>query len=615
MPARSKEQSGPRAPRFAGFRGRLAFTRLALSAALALIGLRIAFIQVVDHQKYAAKSLAQVQSTVQISGLRGAMYDRYGTALALSAPASLVLADDQQISDPAQEAKSISPILGISVDKLTVLLGHHRWGYLVLRTDLGLRAGRQLMRLNPPGIRVFDSTARLYPNQYLAKSVIGGVSSQVTANQTTTKGSAGLEYMYQRTLAGHNGVESTLESPGGVFLPGSQVRVITKSAPGVGLELTLDSSLQFVTEQALATELKYSGGYTGTAVVMDVRTGDVLADASLVNTAVQPGPLTPVTSWGGSVGVRGIAATINNLAFSQVYEPGSVFKIVPFSAALEAGITQATSTFTVPYSVQIAGHTFHDAERHGVEHLSAIDILAYSSNVGTIEISRRVGEMGLLAQVDRLGFGHGTTVNFLGESAGLLKSVANWSASDIASMPIGQVDAVTPIQVLDAYNAIANGGTFVEPRLIRGYVNVNGSVTPARTTPTHRALSVATSDTLANMLEQVVLMGTGTAAQIPGYIVAGKTGTSQIPRPGSAAYITGAYNASFVGFAPADHPVLSMIVIVQRPRTAIFGGTIAAPVFQRVMGYALHHYQIPLSKGRVVLLEPGTKTSLGSDIT
>jgi cell division protein FtsI (penicillin-binding protein 3) len=589
--------------------------RIGLFLAFAILAARLFTLQVLEHATYARQALKMVTQTEHIASLRGNIYDRYGTALAISSPSSLVLADDQQITDPAGEAKSMSSLVGIPTPKLTTMLSHHKWGYLVLRTDLDIGKAHKLMKLNPKGIRTFSSTQRLYPNGFLAKSIIGGISSQVTSNRTSTQGSAGLEYSYQSVLAGKAGLEVQLENGSGFPLPNQTPHVLSKPVPGRGLELTIDSALQFVTEQALGTELRQSGGYSGVAIVMDVRTGDILANASLVNKRVAPGPLTPITDWGGTIGVPGIAASINNLAFTEVYEPGSVFKIVPFSAALEANQIQVTTRFTVPYSMKVAGHVFHDAERHGIESLSAIDILAYSSNIGTIQIASHVGEAGLLAQVNRLGFGRTTDVNFLGESPGILKGVTNWSSSDIASLPIGQVDAVTPIQVLDAYNTIANGGVFVEPRLIRATVSESGHAVATPPSARHRALSLATSDTLANMLEQVVLMGTGTGAQVPGYIVAGKTGTSQIPRPGSASYIAGAYNASFVGFAPADHPVLSMLVLVERPRTAIFGGTIAAPVFQRVMSYALRHYQIPLSQGKVVLLEPGTKSTLGSDIT
>jgi len=346
---------------------------------------------------------------------------------------------------------------------------------------------------------------------------------------------------------------------------------------------------------------------------MDVKTGQILADASLVNTATKAGVLGPIPAWGTSVGVPGIEQTINDLAFTQAYEPGSVFKVVTFSAALAAGDITPTSVFTIPNSMIVGGRLFHDAENHGLEHLSATQILAQSSNIGTYEVGTRVGENGILAQVQRLGFGQTTAVNFPGETAGLLVDAAHWYASDQAALPIGQVDAVPPIQVLDAYNTIANGGTFVEPSLVRGYVQPNGVTTPVAPSATRQALTPAVASTMNTMLQQVVLAGTGTNAIIPGYTVAGKTGTASIPYPGKDLLLSGQYYASFVGYAPANNPVLSMIVVIERPQTTIYGGSASAPVFQQVMSYALRHYGIP-SSGTIVKPLTGS-ASIASDVT
>jgi cell division protein FtsI (penicillin-binding protein 3) len=269
---------------------------------------------------------------------------------------------------------------------------------------------------------------------------------------------------------------------------------------------------------------------------------------------------------------------------------------------------------TVPPSVVVGGRYFHDAETHGLEHLTATQVLALSSNIGTYEIGTRVGEAGILAQVTRLGFGQPTDVAFPGQSPGLLVNTANWYASDQVALPIGQVDAVPPIQVLDAYNAIANGGVFVEPKLVRGYVYANGAVKATAPSAKRVAMSPSVSATMVKMLEQVVLSGTGTNAIIPGYSVAGKTGTASMPYPGKDKLLVGDYNASFVGFAPANNPVLSMIVVVERPETTIFGGSVAAPIFQEVMSYALHHYNIP-SNGTYQKPLKGSGASISSDVT
>jgi cell division protein FtsI (penicillin-binding protein 3) len=585
---------------------RINLLRAALVLAFLFLGLRLFQIQILDHVRYARMSVAQVREDLTTSALRGGIYDRDGQILAVSRPTSLVIADDFQIKHPLREAHAMSPLVKIPVAQLVPLLSEKN-GYVVVNNQLDLNDGRRLTNESFPGVVVESSSVRSYPNGTLAESLLGGVNAK-------GDGTSGLEYEYQHQLAGQSGETREFVSASGVNLPGSHSTVIKKATPGVGLELTIDSSLQFVTERALAKQLKATNGVTGVAVVMDVKTGQILADASLVNTTASAGVLGPVPSWGNDVGVPGIKQTINNLAFTQAYEPGSVFKVVTFSAALQAGLMSPSTVFAVPNSVQVGGRHFHDAEIHPLEHLSATQVLAQSSNIGTYEIGQMVGENGILAQVERLGFGATTSVNFPGETSGLLVNANDWYDADQVALPIGQVDAVPPIQVLDAYNTIANNGAFVEPQLVRGYVDSSGTVKAVPRSATRQALTPSVAQTMNSMLQQVVLDGTGTNAIIPGYSVAGKTGTASIPYPGRDALLSGAYNASFVGFAPANAPVLSMIVVIERPTTTIFGGAVSAPVFQQVMSYALHHYGIP-SNGTIVKPLKGANASIGSDVT
>jgi cell division protein FtsI (penicillin-binding protein 3) len=581
--------------------------RSVLALAFVALGVRLFFIQVVDHAHYAALSVQQVRVNLTTTALRGGIYDRNGQILAVSRPTSLVIADDMQIKHPQREAQAMSALIQLPVTRLVPLLSKSKDGYVILNDELNLNSGRKLASLDFPGITVQNSSVRTYPNGPIATSVLGGTDA-------AGAGSAGLEYQYQKLLAGSTGITREFVSSSGVSLPSSFSTVIRKAKPGVGLELTLDTSLQFVAERDLARQLAATDAVSGVAVVMDVKTGEILADASLANTKSHPGVLGKDSVWGRSVGVPGIEQTINNLAFTQTYEPGSVFKIVTFSAALQAGLITPSSVITVPSSVVVGGRYFHDAEQHPLEHLTATQVLALSSNIGTYEIGTRVGEAGLLAQVERLGFGQPTAVDFPGQSSGLLVNAANWYASDQVALPIGQVDAVPPIQVLDAYNAIANGGVFVEPKLVRGYVYANGTVKATAPSAKRVAISPSVSATMVKMLEQVVLAGTGTNAIIPGYSVAGKTGTATMPYPGKDKLLVGDYNASFVGFAPANDPVLSMIVVVQRPETTIFGGAVAAPIFQEVMSYALHHYNIP-SNGTYQKPLKGGRAAISSDVT
>jgi cell division protein FtsI (penicillin-binding protein 3) len=568
------------------------------------LGARLVFIQVVDHNHYAKLSVEQVKEKLTTTALRGGIYDRYGQTLAVSRPTSLVIADDFQIKHPSTEAAAMSPLVGVPVAKLTSMLSRQS-GYVIINDDLNLNDGRRMTSMAFPGIVVQNSSVRTYPDGTLATSLLGTVNA-------SGSGSSGLEYEYQKLLAGQTGITREYVSSSGVSLPASTATVVKKAKPGVGLELTVDSSLQYVAERDLARQMKSEDALSGLAVVMDVKTGQILADASLVNTKTPTDGLGAIPSFGKNVDYAGIQQTVNNLPFSQAYEPGSVFKVVTFSAALQAGLITPTTIFTVPYSTMVDGRLFHDAEYHGVEHLTATEILAQSSNIGTYEVGERVGEAGILAQVQRLGFGQPTSLNFPDETSGLLVNSSTWEGSDQAALPIGQVDAVPAIQVLDAYNAIANGGIFVQPKLVRAYIEGNGALKATPASATHEVLSPSVDSTMVKLLEQVVLDGTGTEAIIPGYEVAGKTGTATIPVPGKDE-LTDYYNASFVGFAPANNPTFSMIVVLQRPLNDIYGASVSAPVFQAVMSYALHHYGIP-SNGAVQKPLSGA-AGISSDVT
>ena len=370
---------------------------------------------------------------------------------------------------------------------------------------------------------------------------------------------------------------------------------------------------------------------------MDVRTGDILAMANLQATT---GSATTGSATTGSVHCRwggghhrgghrrrlhslhpsstssstsgaalvsradalpaGVKEAPSNTAVTQVYEPGSVFKLVTFSAALAAGVTTPSQVLQVPAALPMGTYTFHDAEQHGTERLTAGDVLAQSSNIGTIEVAQALGKDRLLAQIGNLGFGKPTGLAFPGESQGLVPGPAAWTGTSIGSTPIGQDDAVTAQQILDAYNSVANGGVFVAPRLVRATVSSSGGVAAAPASPAHRVIDPATNAKLVSMLEGVVAAGTGTSAAIDGYTVAGKTGTAQIPDPNHLGYIPGAYVGSFAGFAPAQNPVLSAVVVLDHP-TPIYGGAVAAPVFSTIMAYALHHYGIPTTAAATAL--------------
>jgi cell division protein FtsI (penicillin-binding protein 3) len=586
---------------------RVGVLRVLLLVGVVGLAVQLVNLQVVRASHFAGLSAQQLTANVTIPALRGSIYDRDGQLLAMSVPTKEVVADDMQITHAATEALALAPLLNERVATLTHLLSQHDNGYVVLAKNVSIAVGATLARDALPGIALLDSSVRSNPDGALAQTVLGG-------NYASGAGSAGLEYEYQSLLAGQSGVERVLESPYGVALPSVQPVVLRRPVQGTGLELTLDAPLQFVTEQALGTALVNSGGLTGSAIVLDTRTGQILAMSSLVNTNQSDATLPAPATWPTPTGVRGVYEAQSNLAVANTYEPGSVFKIVPFSEGLSDGVITPTTSFAVPDYVNLDGHVFHDAEQHGLEHLTTTEILEYSSNIGTYEISSRLGESRLLSGIQRLGFGQASGLGWPGESDGILMNAAGFSPTDLAALPIGQEDAVTPLQVLDAYNVIANGGTFVAPSLVRATIGADGTVARAPAPAVRRALPASVAGELVRMLVQVVAGGTGTQAAVSGYTIAGKTGTAQIPYPGRAAYIPGDYNATFVGFAPAQHPVLSMIVVIQRPTPVIYGGSVSAPVFARVMSYALHRYGVPTS-GRVRAPLAGGSVSFLQDVT
>jgi cell division protein FtsI (penicillin-binding protein 3) len=576
-----------------------------LAVAILAIVVRLVDLQVLQTGKYQSAASEELTQQVPIPALRGAIYARNGAVLAMSVPTKTVVADDFQIAHPAAEAARLAPLLGVPRATLAAELHQHS-GYVILARNLSQDLAAKVTAGNFAGITMIDSSERVTPDGALAAPVVGTVHD-------SGAGASGIEYQENRLLAGTSGSETLLESPSGVALPGAPVAERHPAHAGTGVELTLDESLQYTTEQALAAQIEATGAVSGMAEIMDVRTGEILSTANLVNNTPNAGSgpkaLGPQAGSTVNIGPTGpVSEAPSDLAVTQAFEPGSVFKLVTFSAALQDGIITPTTTFTVPDQITLDGSNFHDAEYHPTEQLTATQIIAQSSNIGTSEIAEALGESRLLAQVGHLGFGKVTALHYPGEAAGVIAGPTQWEPTNYVSLPIGQVDAVTAQQVLDAYNAVADGGVLVQPRLVEATVS-GGQVRATTPPPSRRVIPAATDAELTSMLEEVVKTGTGTSAFIPGYTVAGKTGTSQIPATGQDAYVPGAFMATFVGFAPASHPVLSAIVVLDRSNP-IYGGTVSAPVFSQIMRYALHRYDIPTTSGAPTQAPPpGTVAS------
>jgi cell division protein FtsI (penicillin-binding protein 3) len=601
--------------------------RILVAAIFGMFTLRLVWIQVVGHAGYAQAARAELTRTIQVPAVRGGIYDRNGSILAISVIRKTVVADPYLITDPASAAAELAPILGTSASVLRGQLTLPS-GFVYLAHRVSDQVAAKVAALGINGINLIDEAQRVSPDGQLAAPVVGFVGSDGT-------GLSGLEYQYQDLLAGKAGSETYQAAPDGVVLStgsGSGAPV-----PGTGLELTIDQSLQYVAERALGAEIVAAHATGGTAIVEDVHTGQILAMANL--TATTPGAA-PVQGGGAGSGAAapsvapsmapvpaaqqpaavapsvpflppGVQEAPSNTAVTQVYEPGSVFKLVTFSAALTDGLITPQENISVPPDLPMGRYTFHDAEVHGQETLTATQVLAQSSNIGTIEITQRLGRDRLLAQIAHLGFGSPTGLRFPGESQGLIPPLSAWTQTSIGSTPIGQDDAVTAQQLLDAYNAVADGGVFVAPSLVRATVSDTGAVTRVPPGATHRVISAPVDAELVKMFEQVVKTGTGVEAAVDGYTVAGKTGTAQIPSPTHLGYIPGAFYGTFAGFAPAEDPVLSAVVVLQHP-TPIYGGAVAAPVFSEIMQYALHHYGVPTTTAATATVAPAAIGGAGS---
>jgi cell division protein FtsI (penicillin-binding protein 3) len=548
-----------------------------------LVG-RLTYVQVVAGDRYAAFGMTQLLHTVYTPASRGSLLDRSGHVLAISVLQPTIVADPHLVTDPVAEAGSLAPALGMDQLKVLRLLDRNA-DFVYLAREVDSSVGARVQALHLPGISVVHEPKGFQTDGPLASSLLGSVG-------VDGRGLSGLEYQYDGLLSGKPGKTVLERGPDGADIPGG-VRSAQPARAGQSIELTLDQPLQYATEQALSNEIVTAKAKGGVAIVMSTRTGDILAMANL--TAGQNGaPPKP---------------SLSNAAVTSVYEPGSVIKGVIFAGAIEDRLISPSTTFSVPDQVSVAGSTFHDAESHGIETLSATDILAQSSNVGTIGIAEMMGKQRISNYLRAFGFGSFTGLRYPGESPGLLVDPSKWSGTAIAAVPIGQDEAVTPLQLLDAYNTIGNGGVSVTPRLARATVDPNGASHPLAPEPGHRVVSPRTTREMTSMLEQVVQspQGTGTAAAIPGYTVAGKTGTAQKPLANGRGYQPGAYMATFAGFAPAADPAVTAVVVLDQP-TPIFGGAVAAPVFSQVVKYALRQLEIApgTQAAQSPVVSPGT---------
>jgi cell division protein FtsI (penicillin-binding protein 3) len=582
--------------------------RLAVSCALMLAGLggictKLLFVQGVNASLYQAHAISQDLQDVVLPAERGSILDRNGNELAISVPLTTVCADPYQVANPRQEALALAGLVGVPEATLQAELSAPQ-GFVYLARTIPDAVAAKVEKLITDGalagVYTIQEPKRIDPAGQLAAPIIGVVG----ANE---QGLSGLEYKYNSLLEGKPGKRVEVVDPAGGQIPGG-LKDYQAPVPGNDLVLSIDEPLQYNAEEALARAIVAAQAKSGMALVMDRHTGDLLAVAELTipnrrepSTLHEP-PALPVWYLPPAAGAGAKKADIAGSqpveaptasAFTTVYEPGSVQKLITMSAALSDGVIVPSDVFSIPGSYNVAGSTFNDAWAHPTLHWTVSDILAHSSDIGTIEIAQRLGMSGLVDYLHAFGVGERTDVGFPGESSGLVPGPKQWSGTSIATVPIGQGLAVTAVQMLAAYNTVANDGVYVPPRLVDGYIGPDGREHLFPAAPTRRVVTKRVAQEMTAMLEGVVRVGTGQAANLSPYTVAGKTGTALVPSP-TGGYINNYFVSSFAGFVPAEDPAITVMVVVEG--TLQYGAEASAPVFAMIARDALQELGVPPHK-------------------
>ncbi len=533
---------------------------------LALLGLGLA--RAADLGVLRAGSLSAAAASQQVShdvipATRGTITDRNGVELAISQAADEIVADPFLIKRPLTVAHELAPLLGQPVSAVERLVTKPHDGYVPLAYLLPADRATQIMKLQINGISEIPKVTRVYPRDWFASQLLGSV-------HRNGQGASGLEFRYNKQLEGTSGLRTIVNDAIGQPISIDDVRPMQ---PGKSLKLTIDAALQDEVEQVLAGVGAQYSPKGATAIVMNPNTGAILALGNW-----------PRVNANDSSAAPPYANIDQAVGFN--YEPGSTFKAITVAGALQDGLVTPSTQFNIPPVLQVADRQIHDAESHGYETLSVAGILKYSSNIGADLIGAKLGPYRFNHWVRQFGFGSLTGVDLPGEDGGIILPVSKYSGSSMGNLPFGQGESVTPMQVAAAYSAIANGGILRPPHVVE---SIGGQ--PAHTPPGHRIISQRTAAELRQMLIGVFGEGgTASGAAIPGYVMAGKTGTANIAINGH--YSDSEYVASFVGMVPANHPQLLALVVVDEPKGSIFGGSVAAPAFQKIVGWAVPYLGI-----------------------
>lgn len=531
---------------------------------------RLFQLQVVDHAELKEKAEQQQEGFFEVTPKRGDILDRKLEPLAVSVAVESIFSDPSKVKDARLAAGLLAPILGMDGVQLEKKLSSLT-RFVYLKRKVPPKEAEQVRQLDLEGIHFQKETKRIYPHKELAAHVLGFVGLD-------NEGLSGIEYFLDKQIKG---------SRGRIFIRQDARRQVyqgfnaAEGTEGNVVILTLDRDLQFIAEQELRRGVQEHHAASGAAIVMDPATGDILAMASWPEFNPNRFSDSP-------------AENRRNRSILEVYEPGSTFKIITASAAIAERVVRPSEILDCKIgTVALGGKIFREA-KHSFGLLSFSEIIEKSSNVGTIKLGLRLGEDRLYSYIRRFGFGQRTGVELPAEEVGLLRRPSEWSKLSIGAISIGQEVGVTPLQLLAAVSAVANGGTWVRPRIFDRVLNPAGDVVRSSVAERREILPPESARIVAEALQGVVERGTGTLALPDGYSAAGKTGTAQ-------KFINGAYSrtryvASFVGFAPAERPALAAIVMINEPAGTIWGGAVAAPVFKAMMERALLHMKVPKTR-------------------
>ena len=549
-----------------------------------LFGLRLIDIQAIRAKGFVNRANNELSKSATLLAPRGTISDINGVELARSISAINIAVDQTVVNDPITAAKIVAPILGMSYGQLLPeITGERR--YVLIAKDITPAKWREVNSAiegyNTEVLKSKDgiskriggfvperSYIRDYPSGAITSSLIGIINDQGT-------GAAGIESSLNGLLSGVNGKYIYANGRGNIIPGSEQVSVEAKS--GTSIRLTIDRDVQWVAQNAISQAVASSKAKSGTVIVMDPKTGAILAQASAPTFDPNSNSITQ--------------EKLKNPAVQEVYEPGSTGKVITVAAAMQEGLVSPDTVFTIPYSMKVSDGVFHDHEKHPTQRLTTTGLLAVSSNTGSIQIGQKLGKDNLYDYLRKFGIGESTNSKLPGESVGILHPVKDWSGTSLPTISFGQGYSVTAIQATSVFATIANDGVRVKPSILAGVVDESGKYTPAKPNESIKVLSAETAINLRAMMESVVSKdGTAPTAAIPGYRVAGKTGTAMRYNTSCSCY--SGYTASFIGFAPADQPKYVVSVTIQDPQGLHWGGALAGPVFKKVMSFVLQNERI-----------------------